>query len=134
VLATASDDGTLRFWDVKTGRQLRSFAHRPADTGDISPDGRLAATSSQDNTVRVWDVETAEEKLRLPGHGDVGGYRAMRFSPGGDRLASWGDDMGPSKPGSSRADWRRQSHLIWPATYSPSPPRRSASRSASMQQ
>jgi WD40 repeat protein len=66
-IATGGDDGTLRFWDIATGRELRRASHQSERGGadesqpwiralDISPDGRLAATSGQDRRVRIWDT------------------------------------------------------------------------------
>lgn len=100
-VVTAGDDGTIRFWETETGRQIRSFSHRGGDPQvtpwirgfALSPDGRLAASSSFDDTVRLWDVITGKEIYRLPGHGRLGGYRTLAFTKDGRRLVSWGDDM-----------------------------------------
>ncbi|MGW4994949.1 NB-ARC domain-containing protein, partial [Streptomyces mirabilis] len=66
-LATGSDDGTVRVWDVRTGQctwtvrvsepeRDTSAAHSwlgvPVAVG---PDGTWLATGSQDGTVRIWD-------------------------------------------------------------------------------
>jgi energy-coupling factor transporter ATP-binding protein EcfA2 len=58
LLATASQDRTVRLWDVVTGQP-----HGPALTGHtdavrgvaFSPDGALLATASADRTVRLWN-------------------------------------------------------------------------------
>jgi WD40 repeat protein len=58
---TGGQDGKLRVWDVKTGRELRIL---PADGSRagigklaVSPDGHYALSVSRDNTsIRLWDV------------------------------------------------------------------------------
>lgn len=103
-IATAGDDGTLRFWDPATGRELRMASHHPGYRPDrqynvwiramaLSDDGRFAATSSLDDSVRLWDAATAKQVFQLPGHGRLGGNRTLEFTPDGTKLASWGDDM-----------------------------------------
>ena len=59
----------------------------------LSPDGRRLASSSLDDTVRLWDTATGKEIYKLPGHGQLGGYRTVGFRAGGGRLLSWGDDL-----------------------------------------
>ena len=58
LLATASDDQTVRLWDTATGQPHGSpmGGHTDAVRGvAFSPDGALLATASDDETVRLWD-------------------------------------------------------------------------------
>jgi RNA polymerase sigma factor (sigma-70 family) len=96
-VATASDDGTVRLWDLATGKP-RFLLRHGSDyqmVRDIAfaPDGRTLASSGLDDTVRLWDADTGREIYCLAGHGQVGGYRALGFMPDGKRLLSWGDDF-----------------------------------------
>jgi len=62
LLATGSDDQTIKLWETQTGqcrrtlrghrRQIRSIA--------FSPDGNTIASASGDETVRLWDVSTGQ--------------------------------------------------------------------------
>jgi WD40 repeat protein len=93
VVVTASEDHTVRTWEVKTGRQTFKLAHNgwvPAIA--VSPDGTKLASSSLDNTVRLWELKTGREIYKLPGHGRLGGYRALGFTTDSKRFVSWGDD------------------------------------------
>ena len=92
LIATASDDHTVRLWDSATGAERRRLQHGHwVRAVAVSPDGRRLATSSLDNTVRLWDTQSGKEIFKLPGHGAHGGYRAVGFRAGGGRLLSWGD-------------------------------------------
>ena len=60
-LASGSHDGTVRLWDVATGRPIGSPL--TGHTGEVysvafSPDGKTLASGSADGTVRLWDVAT----------------------------------------------------------------------------
>lgn len=63
-IASAGDDGTLRVWDVLTGRQLGE-ALRGHESGvwgvEFSPDGKTLVSGSWDGTLRVWDVLTGRQ-------------------------------------------------------------------------
>jgi len=90
MLATASDDGTARLWDVNTHQQVgapmtanRSFVNAVA----FSPDGKMLATASDDGTARLWDVATRRQvgaSMTVNGKSVV----AVAFSPDGKTLAT----------------------------------------------
>ncbi|WP_263354546.1 WD40 domain-containing protein [Acidicapsa acidisoli] len=87
-LASASNDKTLKLWDVANGREVRTLSgHSDSVTSVVfSPDGRLLASGSADMTVKVWDVTTGRELRSIGGHTDI--PRVLSFSPDGRSLAS----------------------------------------------
>jgi WD40 repeat protein len=89
---SGGDDGTLRLWDLTSGKEVRRFeGHREAVSAvAFSADGRLAASGGRDRTVRVWEVDGGRERARLEGH--LGKVLCVTFSPRGDWLLSGGDD------------------------------------------
>jgi WD40 repeat protein len=100
-LASGSDDGRVKFWDVTTpGPTLSNIIYAPAvdrmpPPGPInavafSPDGKTLAWGGDNTQVRLWDVAKAEYRASLEGH--TGCVRAVTFSPDGKFLASAADD------------------------------------------
>ena len=76
VLASASNDGTLRLWDVATSAQVLVLDAQPGGMKGIvfSRDGSLLASAGSDGTVRVWDVAAGTQIRVLEGHaGSVSG-------------------------------------------------------------
>ncbi|MGH3770557.1 MAG: TIR domain-containing protein [Pseudonocardiaceae bacterium] len=60
-LATASDDGTARLWDVRDPHRPAPLGTLVGHTNDVnsvvfSPDGRILATASDDHTARLWET------------------------------------------------------------------------------
>ncbi|MBI4615840.1 MAG: protein kinase, partial [Planctomycetes bacterium] len=83
---SGSGDGTLRVWDVATGRCLRTLAgHRWGVCAvSLTPDGRLAVSGGCDKTLWVWDVATGRCLRTLEGH--TGEVNDVSLTPDG-RLA-----------------------------------------------
>jgi WD40 repeat protein len=99
LLASASNDKTVRLWDVDSGKQRGEPLEGHTDTVTtvaFSPDGKLLASASGDDyvthgTVRLWDVETGKQHGEaLKGH--TAGVGNVAFSPDGKLLASNGWD------------------------------------------
>jgi WD40 repeat protein len=62
--AAASEDGTVRIWNLDTGQQIDPTESRawgaPVAAGEL--DGRpIAVTGGQDGTVRIWDPGTGQQ-------------------------------------------------------------------------
>jgi WD40 repeat protein len=59
VLATASEDKTVKLWDVKTGTLLKTITEHKAEVTSIafSPDDKTLVTSDRDGQIHVWRNE-----------------------------------------------------------------------------
>src|SRR5436305_1446927 len=69
-LVSASDDMTIKLWDVQTGKEqstLKGHTDRVMWVA-YSPDGKTLASASGDNTIKLWDVATGKEQATLKGH------------------------------------------------------------------
>src|SRR5262249_48430767 len=88
----ASDDRTVRLWDVQTHEQLAVISAGSAVYGvAFSPDGTRLAAGCRDNTVRLIDVASRQQVAELHGHTDY--VHAVAWSPDGTRLGSRSGDF-----------------------------------------
>lgn len=62
LVATASFDESVRFWDVRTGRSVAALAahHEPIVSAGFNHDGTLLVTASADGLARLWDVASRQ--------------------------------------------------------------------------
>jgi len=91
-LASASDDWTIKLWDAKTGKLLRTLSgHQDAVLAvAFSPDGDTLVSGSGDRAIKLWDVQTGRVLRTLTGHrGDI---FSVAFHPDGKRIASGSGD------------------------------------------
>lgn len=56
-IATASTDGTIRFWEALSGESLGSLRGHAARSLSFAPDGRVLA-SAADGQLRLWDASS----------------------------------------------------------------------------
>jgi WD40 repeat protein len=94
MLATASDDGTVRVWSTLAGTEsgltLRGHDNRVWSVA-FSPDGSRIASGDEDGVVRLWDARSGTALGVLKGHRLR--VFALGFSPDGRTLASGSDDQ-----------------------------------------
>lgn len=91
-IATASEDWSLRVWDIGTASTRFTLQGHsgPVRSVAYSPDGEWIASASDDGTIVLWDANTGKNTLTLDGH--VGGALAVCFSPDSRMLATAGSD------------------------------------------
>jgi WD40 repeat protein len=91
LLASGSDDRTVKVWDAATGKPLLTL---PDPTGRVNSlafhptDDRMLAWGSRDSTVKIvskWDAPTKEIRIL---HGHRSWVESVAFSPDGEWIAS----------------------------------------------
>ena len=97
LLASGSDDNTIRIWnmDLALGSArsaVRTLRGHTADVNSVawSPDGRTLASASSDGTVRLWNPNNGINFAVLRGHTES--VRCVAWSPDGRILASGSSD------------------------------------------
>lgn len=90
-LATASNDYTVRLWDVKSGKELHSLAvpKEYVNAVAFSPDSKTLAAASAEKIIRLWDVSNGRELRRISTANGV--PHAVAFSLDGKQLAFAGE-------------------------------------------
>jgi hypothetical protein len=102
---SGSQDGTLKLWEVSSGRDIRSLTGHSDPVWDMlamlfspessvlamafSPDGKLALSGSKDKTLALWEVSSGRHIDTFYGSSEV---NAVAFSPDGKLALSGSDD------------------------------------------
>jgi WD40 repeat protein len=91
-LATGCEDGSIIFWDTKTGNEFRKIRGSPSRIRRVvfSPDGTYLLATSEDRDVQLWDLR--RDLLRMHyRHERTKAWRTaplpLAFAPDGSKFA-----------------------------------------------
>jgi WD40 repeat protein/nucleoside phosphorylase len=89
---SASEDKTLKLWDLETGLELTAFEGHEGYVYSCSmtPDGRHAVSGSADKTLKVWDLESGLCLATLKGHAAT--VHGCAVTADGQRVVSASED------------------------------------------
>lgn len=94
LIASGSEDQTIKLWDTKTGTELLSLRGHIFNVNSVafSPDGKILASGSGilKGEIKLWSTETGRELQFLQGHD--GTVESLAFRPDGRVLASCSRD------------------------------------------
>ena len=91
ILASGSDDKTIKLWDVASGEELRRLTGHSSWVRSVvfSPDGETLDSERWDDIIRLWDAGMGTELLSPNGP-----RPEIALTPDGGKLAySSGDDI-----------------------------------------
>jgi len=80
-LVSGGGDGTIRFWNFRTGQELKCLQGHTGEVFSVSfsQDGHFLASGGRDRVLRVWNIDEGYELVQLKGHtAEVG---AVAFAP-----------------------------------------------------
>ncbi|KAG2737117.1 WD40 repeat-like protein, partial [Suillus brevipes Sb2] len=92
-IITCSRDGSLRVWNVKSGKQIGDDwrdGDNAVNSIALSPDGKKVVSGSSDGAVRLWDIDTCKVVKKWTGH--TGRVRSVCWSRDGRRVLSGSSD------------------------------------------
>jgi WD40 repeat protein len=89
---SASDDWTVRLWDLESGKEIRILQGHTSRVWSVafSRDGHKAVSASWDQSVRLWDVDTGKELRRFEPKPSAGPMYSAVFSPDGRSILAGG--------------------------------------------
>ncbi|PPQ70201.1 hypothetical protein CVT25_011552 [Psilocybe cyanescens] len=97
ILASGSNDHTVRFWDVDNGKPMKEPMRTGGHSGYVtsvafSSDGKQVVSGSYDKTLRIWDAMTGSPVgSPLEKHSDS--VTSVAFSPDNTKVLSGSDDQ-----------------------------------------
>lgn len=97
LIASGSDDKSIKIWDAKTGLEIASLLGHSEWVERVlfSPDSARIASASHDGTIKVWDVANQSEIATLKAHSAddaISRVYDAAFSPDGTQIAGAYED------------------------------------------
>ena len=121
MLASGSDDGTIRLWDLSTGTQLLSLSSEKTNSLAFSMDGKTLASVSNFSQIQLWNISTGKQLTSLKEQNDS--VTVLAFSTDSNILASGSRDgviqLWDISTGNKLTDLK--GHVDWVSTLSFSP-------------
>ncbi|MDY6896756.1 MAG: CHAT domain-containing protein [Cyanobacteriota bacterium] len=92
ILATGSQDHTIRLWNVETGQCLQVLQAHTSGIQSLAfnHDGNTLISGSNDKTVRLWDIQTGQCLQVFPGH--TNNITFVSFHPVDEKLITASTD------------------------------------------
>eukprot|EP01029_Cantina_marsupialis_P016386 TRINITY_DN36470_c0_g2_i2.p1 TRINITY_DN36470_c0_g2~~TRINITY_DN36470_c0_g2_i2.p1 ORF type:complete len:1590 (+),score=401.12 TRINITY_DN36470_c0_g2_i2:164-4933(+) len=93
MIASASHDGTIKFWSSKNGKYIRTLSGHegPVLCISFSPLPPMMVSGSADRTIGLWDINTGELLKRLRGHCDI--VNSISYTQTHHRIISASQDL-----------------------------------------
>ena len=92
IIASASKDQSIKLWDSKTGKLIKTFAGHEHFVNSLcfDPTGKILLSGSEDNTIVAWSISRGRILQKFTGHSAP--VTSVHFSPDGVHFASASDD------------------------------------------
>jgi WD40 repeat protein len=123
ILASGSEDNTIKLWNVQTGECLATWEAHSLRVSSIafSPDGKLLASVSLDQTLKIWDVQTGDCLQTLSGH--TSWIMSVAWSTDGQKLLTGSCDrtivIWDRDRGTCLRTFKGHTNWIWAVAFSP---------------
>ena len=92
ILASGSEDNTIKIWQPGTGNIIRTLEGHSGGVYSlaITSDNKILVSGSEDQTIKLWEIETGEEICTLTGH--TGIIYSIAISPDNQTIVSGSQD------------------------------------------
>jgi WD40 repeat protein/serine/threonine protein kinase len=123
VLASGSNDRTVKLWDTRTGKDLRTLRGHTGMVTSVafSPDGQVLASASVDGTVKLWETPSGQELHTLPVR--TNWVYSVAFAQDGHVLATASTDesikLWDTRTGQHLRTLRGHTEAVWNVAFAP---------------